>query len=293
MQELKGTGVALVTPFNKDFSVDMDGLSRVIEHSISGGVDYLVVMGTTAENATLSESEKKAVISKVIDVNAGRLPLVIGIGGNNTAQLIQELSERDLRDFTAILSVSPYYNRPSQAGIYAHYKAVAQASKLPVILYNVPGRTGSNVLPETVLKLAQDSSNIIGVKEAAGDITQMMRILKDRNNEFLVLSGDDMLALPTISAGGEGVISVLGQGLPKPFTTMINNGLSGNYEEAYKGHYELMPATDLIFSEGNPAGIKALLAHKGLCLDTVRLPLVSATDALKQNIATYLNDTGL
>ncbi|MFI8378132.1 MULTISPECIES: 4-hydroxy-tetrahydrodipicolinate synthase [unclassified Leeuwenhoekiella] len=293
MQELKGTGVALVTPFNKDFSVDFDGLSRVIEHCISGGVDYLVIMGTTAENATLTEAEKKEVIAKSIAVNAGRLPLVLGVGGNNTAQIVEELQTKDLSAFTAILSVSPYYNRPSQTGIYAHYKAIAEATKLPIILYNVPGRTGSNVLPETIIKLANDFSNIIGVKEAAGDITQMMRIIKDRPENFLVISGDDMLALPTISAGGDGVISVLGQGLPKPFSIMINQGLAGEFKEAYATHYDLMLATDLIFAEGNPAGIKALLAHKSLCLDTVRLPLVAASDTLKNNIATYLNDSGL
>lgn len=293
MQELKGTGVALVTPFKEDLSLDLEGLSNVIENCIAGGVDYLVVMGTTAENATLTEDEKEKVIAKAIEVNAGRLPLVLGVGGNNTTRIIQELTEKDLSAFTAILSVSPYYNRPSQTGIYEHYKALASVSKLPIILYNVPGRTGSNVLPETIIRLANDCPNIIGVKEAAGDITQMMRIIKDRPSNFLVISGDDVLALPTISAGGDGVISVLGQGVPKPFSKMVKEGLNGNFKEAYALHYQLMPAADLIFAEGNPAGIKAMLAQKEVCLDTVRLPLVAASMSLRANIATYLNDTGL
>ena len=293
MQELKGTGVALVTPFKEDLSLDLEGLSNVIENCIAGGVDYLVVMGTTAENATLTEDEKEKVIAKAIEVNAGRLPLVLGVGGNNTIRIIQELTEKDLSAFTAILSVSPYYNRPSQTGIYEHYKALASVSKLPIILYNVPGRTGSNVLPETIIRLANDCPNIIGVKEAAGDITQMMRIIKDRPSNFLVISGDDVLALPTISAGGDGVISVLGQGVPKPFSKMVKEGLNGNFKEAYALHYQLMPAADLIFAEGNPAGIKAMLAQKEVCSDTVRLPLVAASMSLRANIATYLNDTGL
>ncbi|MAW94617.1 MULTISPECIES: 4-hydroxy-tetrahydrodipicolinate synthase [unclassified Leeuwenhoekiella] len=293
MQELKGTGVALITPFNEDYSIDFDALAQIIEYNIEGGTDYLVILGTTAENATLTAEEQQSVINKAVAVNAGRLPLVLGAGGNNTAALTQSLEKKDLSAFSAVLSVSPYYNRPSQAGIFAHYSQVAKASKLPVILYNVPGRTGSNVLPETVIKLALAEPNIIGVKEAMGDLTQMMRLIKDRPDGFLVLSGDDMIALPTVSVGGEGVISVLGQGLPKMFSNMIREGLSGNFEAAYDKHYKLMRATDLIFAEGNPAGIKALLAHKGLCKDTVRLPLMSATTVLKQDIATYLQDNGL
>lgn len=285
MQELKGTGVALATPFNEDLSLDLNGLGQLVEYNISGGVDYLVVMGTTAENATLTTTEKDIVIAKVIEVNAGRLPLVLGVGGNNTAALVEELKTRDFSGFKAILSVSPYYNRPTQAGIYAHYLAVAEASPLPVILYNVPGRTGSNILPETVIKLANTTENIIGVKEAAGDLAQMMRLIKDRPDGFLVLSGDDLLALPTVSAGGDGVISVLAQGLPGIFSEMMKQGLQSNFTEAYEKHYTLMPAVDLIFAEGNPAGIKALLASKKICKGSVRLPLVPATETLKQNIA--------
>lgn len=293
MHELKGTGVALITPFKTDYSIDFDALARIIEYNIEGGTDYLVILGTTAENATLNAEEQQAVIQKAVEVNAGRLPLVLGAGGNNTATLTESLKKKDLSAFNAVLSVSPYYNRPSQAGIFAHYTQVAKASKLPVILYNVPGRTGSNVLPETVIKLAKSESNIIGVKEAMGDLTQMMRLIKDRPEGFLVLSGDDMIALPTVSVGGEGVISVLGQGLPEIFSNMIREGLKGDYVSAYEKHYKLMKATDLIFAEGNPAGIKALLAHKGLCEDVVRLPLMPATADLKQDIATYLEDYGL
>tara|TARA_R110002020_G_scaffold454448_2_gene670058 strand:+ start:11343 stop:12218 length:876 start_codon:yes stop_codon:yes gene_type:complete len=288
MQQFKGTGVALVTPFNNDLSLDLDGLSRVIEHSIDGGVEYLVVLGTTAENATLTQEEKEQVIKRSIEVNKNRVPLMLGIGGNNTAHIIQELKERDLSQFDGILSVSPYYNRPSQAGIYAHYEAISKASPLPILLYNVPGRTGSNMLPETVLKLGRDFDNIFGIKEAAGDITQMLRLLKDKPEGFMVISGDDMLAAPTVTAGGDGVISVLGQGIPDVLSDMIRDGLSGDQAMAYSKHFRLMPAIDLIFAEGNPAGIKALLAQKGLCLPVVRLPLVQASENLNEKIATYL-----
>ncbi|WP_416443074.1 4-hydroxy-tetrahydrodipicolinate synthase [Leeuwenhoekiella sp. A16] len=288
MQQFKGTGVALVTPFNNDLSLDLDGLSRVIEHSIDGGVEYLVVLGTTAENATLTQEEKEQVIKRSIEVNKNRVPLMLGIGGNNTAHIIQELKERDLFEFDGVLSVSPYYNRPSQAGIYAHYEAISKASPLPILLYNVPGRTGSNMLPETVLKLGRDFDNIFGIKEAAGDITQMLRLLKDKPEGFMVISGDDMLAAPTVTAGGDGVISVLGQGIPDVLSDMIRDGLSGDQAMAYSKHFRLMPAIDLIFAEGNPAGIKALLAQKGLCLPVVRLPLVQASENLNDKIATYL-----
>lgn len=288
MQQFKGTGVALVTPFNTDLSLDLKGLANVVEHSIEGGVEYLVVLGTTAESATLTKGEKQEVIDQVIQVNSGRVPLVLGVGSNNTQEVVNEVKNRDLKNFEAILSVSPYYNRPTQAGIYAHFEAVSQNSKLPIILYNVPGRTGSNMLPETILKIAQHNPNIIGVKEAAGDMVQMLRILKDKPDDFLVLSGDDMLALPTVFAGGDGVISVIGQGLPEDFSSMIRDGLDAQTERAFQKHYNLMPIIDLIFAEGNPAGIKALLANQDLCKATVRLPLMQATPQLNEQIATYL-----
>lgn len=286
MQQLKGTGVALVTPFDENLKVDGPVLIKLIDHCIAGGLDYLVVMGTTAENSTLTKDEKELVIKTAVDATKSRVPLVLGIGGNDTAALCREVRERDLSGFSAILSVSPYYNRPTQAGIYAHYSAFAKASPLPIILYNVPLRTGSNLLPETVIKLAEDFENIIGIKEAAGDFVQTLRLLKDRPEDFLVISGEDMLALPTVAAGGDGVISVLAQALPKELSGMINNGLRGNLKAANEAHFKLMPFIDSIFAEGNPAGIKALLNLLGICRAHVRLPLVDATEALGQRLAT-------
>lgn len=289
MQSLRGTGVALITPFNEDLSIDFDGLTRLIEHNIDQGTDYLVALGTTAESATLSSEEKKQVKQHIISVNNGRLPLVLGLGGNNTAAVIAELTAAGTLDgFDAILSVSPYYNRPTQEGIYAHYKAISEASPLPIIMYNVPSRTGSNMEASTSLRLAHDFENIIAIKEAAGDMTQALRLLRDRPEGFLVISGDDMLALPMVSAGGDGVISVIGQGLVASFSTMIRDGLEGAFAKAYTAHYQIMPSIDLIFEEGNPAGIKSLLAQLNICQDHVRLPLVKATENLKQKIAAYL-----
>jgi 4-hydroxy-tetrahydrodipicolinate synthase len=226
MQSLIGTGVALVTPFKKDFSIDFEALQRIVNFSIDGGVEYLVVMGTTAENATLTQAEKELVINAVIDFNKGRLPLVLGVGGNNTMQVVEELKTRDFSAFEAILSVSPYYNKPTQEGIYQHYKAIAEASPVPVILYNVPGRTSSNMLPQTVIRLANDFDNIVAIKEAAGDMAQALQLIKNAPKDFLVISGDDMIALPIVLAGGAGVISVIGQGFPKEFSEMIRLGLN-------------------------------------------------------------------
>ncbi|HEA30260.1 MAG TPA: 4-hydroxy-tetrahydrodipicolinate synthase [Leeuwenhoekiella sp.] len=288
MQQFRGTGVALITPFKEDLSIDTRALTQLIEYNINSGIEYLVVMGTTAENATLSPAEKELVISTAVKAAAQRVPLVLGIGGNNTAAICQEIRDRDLTDFDALLSVSPYYNKPTQQGIYAHYKAIAEVSPLPIILYNVPGRTSSNILPETVFKLTIDCKNIIGIKEAAGDMVQLLRLLKDRPQGFMVISGDDMLALPTVFAGGDGVISVLGQGLPELFSQMIRDGLNGKYKEANDAQYVLMPFVDLIFSEGNPAGIKALLALREMGGTAVRLPLVKASELLTQNLATRL-----
>ena len=289
MQSLRGTGVALITPFNEDLSIDFDGLTRLIEHNISEGTDYLVALGTTAESATLSVEEKQQVKQHIVSVNKGRLPLVLGVGGNNTAAVIAELTTAGTVDgFDAILSVSPYYNRPTQEGIYAHYKAIAEASPLPIIMYNVPSRTGSNMEASTTLRLARDFANIIAIKEAAGNMTQALRLLKDRPEGFLVISGDDMLALPMVSAGGDGVISVIGQGLVSGFSTMIRDGLEGAFAKAYTAHYQIMPSIDLIFEEGNPAGIKSLLAQLNICQDHVRLPLVKATPALEQKISDFL-----
>lgn len=284
MNKFVGTGVALVTPFKKDISVDTMALTSVVNHCIDGGVDYLVVLGTTAEAATLSDIEKQLVISTVVSANAGRLPLVLGIGGNNTMAIIETIKNQNLEDFDAILSVSPYYNKPSQEGIYQHFMTIAESSPLPMLIYNVPGRTASNVLPETVVRLALNSKNIVGIKEASGDLVQVMQIVKDKPKDFLVISGDDATALATVLAGGSGVISVLGQGVPSEFSSMIKAGLGGQVDAAYKLQYDLLGVIHLIFEEGNPAGIKSVLETLGLSTATVRLPLVEATDKLKKRI---------
>lgn len=288
MKELIGTGVALITPFKNDFSVDIAGLQKVVDFNIENGVDYLVVLGTTAESATLSKEEKQIVIDTVISANNGRVPLVLGIGGNNTREVIAEMKYRDLAAFTAILSVSPYYNKPTQEGIYQHFAAIAKASPLPMVLYNVPGRTASNMLPETVIRLAKEFEKIVAIKEAAGDIVQAMRMISGCPKDFLVISGDDMIALPMVLAGGAGVISVIGEGFPKEFSQMIKLGLDKKVDEAYKIHYKIAPAIDYIFEEGNPAGIKAVFKKLGICGDTVRLPLVGVSDGLRRKIGAFV-----
>ena len=287
MQSLIGSGVALVTPFKKDFSIDTEALKRVVNFSIDGGIEYLVVLGTTAENATLSPQEKEQVIITVIEANNGRLPLVLGVGGNNTMEIVHELKIRDLSAFVAILSVSPYYNKPTQEGIYQHFKTIAEASPIPIILYNVPGRTGSNMLPATVLRLAHDFDNIVAIKEAAGDIVQAMQILKSKPENFLVISGDDMIALPMVLAGGAGVISVIGQGFPKEFSEMIRLGLNRKVDEAYKYQYLLADVIDMIFEQGNPAGIKQVLATLKISENTVRLPLVNVDQELSVRLEKF------
>ena len=289
MEQLVGTGVALVTPFKEDFSIDTIALAKIVNYCVHGGIDYLVVLGTTGESVVLSKKEKQLVIDTIVDANAGRLPLVLGVGSNNTAAVVEELQETDLKDFVAILSVSPYYNRPTQEGIYQHFKAISLASPKPIILYNVPGRTGSNMLPETVLRLANDFNNIVGIKEACGDMVQIMRTIKDKPADFMVISGDDFTALSTVLAGGSGVISVLGQGLPSEFSQMIRFGLSGQVKEAFALHYAIQDGMDLIFKEGNPAGIKSMLEAVGLGTAVVRLPLVEATATLKKTIKSFLN----
>ena len=290
MKALIGTGVALVTPFNLDGSVDLDGLERLVNFQIDNGINYLVVLGTTGEGVTLTSEEKEAVKSTIVRANAGRLPLVLGMGGNNTAALVNEIQNTDLSEYTAILSVSPYYNKPTQEGIYQHFKAVAEASPKPIILYNVPGRTGSNVSPDTVVRLAKDFENIVAVKEAAGDIVQAMRLIQNKPKDFLVISGDDMIALPMTLAGGAGVISVIGQGLPQDFSTMIQHGLNGNVVAANELHYKVMDSIDYIFEEGNPAGIKAMLDKLEICSNAVRIPLVPATYDLQEKINNFVDN---
>ncbi|WP_299188943.1 4-hydroxy-tetrahydrodipicolinate synthase [uncultured Aquimarina sp.] len=286
---LKGTGVALATPFKNDGSIDFDGVESLVEFCVNGGVEYLVVLGTTAESVTLSKDEKKALVDHIVTVNKKRLPLVIGIGGNNTASIIQEIKDTELSAFDAILSVVPMYNRPTQEGIYQHFKIINDQSPLPVLLYNVPSRTGTNMAAETTLKLAQ-LDKIVGIKEATGDFTQVLKILKDRPKDFLVISGDDALALPAVTAGGDGVISVIGQGFPEEFSEMIRLGLSGDTQQAFEILYKLLPILDYAFEEGNPAGIKNILKNKGICGDHLRLPLIPVSKNLADRIDNYIKN---
>lgn len=289
VKELVGTGVALVTPFKEDLSVDVTALQNIVEYNIANGVNYLVVLGTTGEPATLTAEEKQLVINTVVKVNAGRLPLVLGIGGNNTMAVVAELKERDLSNFSAILSVSPYYNKPTQEGIYQHFKAIALASPKPIIVYNVPGRTGSNMLPSTTVRLAKDFDNIVAIKEACGDMVQILSIIKNKPKDFMVISGDDFTALSTVLAGGSGVISVIGQGIPAEFSKVISLGLENNAADAHALYNTLHDGIDFIFREGNPAGIKAIFENLNLATAKVRLPLLEATPELKATIQTFMN----
>ncbi len=290
MQSLIGTGVALVTPFKKDLTVDVEALKRIVNYQIDNQIEYLVVLGTTAENVTLSAEEKELVIQTVIEVNANRIPMVLGVGGSNTVQVVNELKTRDLSAFVAILSVSPYYNKPTQEGMYQHFKAISEASPKPIILYNVPARTGSNMLPSTVIRLANDFKNIVAIKEAAGDMVQAMQLIQNKPKDFLVISGDDMIALPIVLAGGSGVISVIGEGIPKQFSEMIRLGLKGKVREAYDIHYRVADGINLIFEQGNPAGIKEIFSYLGLSENTVRLPLVNVDADLAVRIKNFMKE---
>ena len=282
--KLTGTGVALVTPFHKDGSIDFKSFRKVIEHCISGKADYLVPLGTTGESVTLSKDEKRAVIDFVIEVNEDRLPVVLGLGGNNTNEIIHSIEHYSFKYIDAILSVSPYYNKPSQRGIVAHYKAIANASPVPVIIYNVPSRTSMNIAAETTLQLAEEMKNIIGVKEASGNFDQCMRILKNKPKDFLFISGDDAITLPLIALGGEGVISVVANAYPKEFSEMVRLAREGNFERARKLQYKLLAFTNLLFAEGSPAGIKAALSLLGITQEYLRLPLVPVSRTLANKI---------
>lgn len=290
MQSLIGTGVALVTPFKKDLTVDVEALKRIVNYQIDNQIEYLVVLGTTAENVTLNAEEKDLVINTVIEVNANRIPMVLGVGGSNTAQVVTELKSRDLSAFVAVLSVSPYYNKPTQEGIYQHFKAISEASPKPIILYNVPARTGSNILPSTVIRLANDFKNIVAIKEAAGDMVQAMNLIQNKPKDFLVISGDDMIALPIVLAGGSGVISVIGEGIPNQFSEMIRLGLKGKVREAYEIHYRVAKGIELIFEQGNPAGIKEIFRYLGLSENMVRLPLVNVDADLAARIEKFMKE---
>ena len=285
-----GTGVALVTPFTSEMNVDHDALAELVDYNIENGIEYLVISGTTGESVTITKQEKKEIVQTVHKINNGRVPMVLGIGGNNTEAVIEEIKSTDLSIFDAILSVSPYYSKPTQEGIFQHFKAVANACPVPIIIYNVPGRTSSNILPETTVRIAKACSNVIAVKEACNNVGQYLRLLKIKPKDFMVISGDDDLALGVTLAGGSGVISVIGQAFPKEFSEMIRLGLAGKAKESYALHYKLMDATAAIFSENNPAGIKGLLNVLGLCNDLVRLPLVPATKELKERLEIVVED---
>jgi len=278
---IKGTGVALITPFTGHHEVDEPALTRLVNHCIDGGVDFLVVLGTTGEGATLSAEEKARVQEIVATANNGRLPLVLGVGGNNTRAVAKAASEVDAARYRAVLSVSPYYNKPTQEGIFQHFKTVSEASSVPVILYNVPGRTASNMTADTTLRIARECPNVMGIKEASGNLEQVMQILAGRPDGFHVYSGDDALTIPMIYMGAEGVISVMGQAYPRAFSNAVRYAMEGQLEQANRLHYAQLPMIDLLFAEGNPAGVKAALEAMGIAGTAVRLPLVAASNSLR------------
>ncbi|MFN3021691.1 4-hydroxy-tetrahydrodipicolinate synthase [Chryseobacterium sp. TY3] len=283
MSNLKGVGVALVTPFNEDLSVDFDSLTKLVDYNIDNGTNYLVVLGTTAEAATLSNDEKQQIVEHIIKVNNKRVPLVLGIGGNNTMEVVKQIEETDLSDFEAVLSVSPYYNKPNQEGLYQHYKAIASTGE-NIIIYNVPSRTGQNIEADTTLRLAKEFPNLMMIKEAAPNILQYFDILRKKPANFNLVSGDDEYTLPVTLAGGNGVISVIGQAYPKEFSTMLQLAFDGKVKEAYEIHNKLVDITRLIFAEGNPCGIKTILAEMGIIKNILRLPLTKASEALQDKI---------
>ena len=287
--KFKGTGVAIITPFNnKDTSIDYKALGKLVDFIIKGGAEYIVALGTTGESVTLSKEEKQSVVTHIIENVNKRVPIVLGLGGNNTQEILNSLKKTsDFNHIDAILSVSPYYNKPNQRGIYQHYKAISEASPVPIILYNVPGRTSSNITAETTLKLADEFKNIIAIKEASGNLEQCMKIIKYKPKDFLVISGDDMLTLPMIASGADGVISVVANAFPKDFSEMTRQILAGNVKEAQKLHYKLTDIIEQLFADGNPAGVKAVLEMMKICSSNVRLPLVKVNKAT-QNALTEL-----
>lgn len=290
---LRGFGVALITPFNEDESIDYDALARLVDYQIQNNTDYLVVLGTTAETPTLSDEEKKKVVESVVNRVNGRIPVVQGVGGNNTAALVKQLKEDNFDGIDAILSVTPYYNKPSQEGLYQHYKAIAQASRLPIILYNVPGRTGVNMTAETTLRLANEFDNIVAVKEASGDMTQMDDIIKRKPENFEVISGDDGVTFPLITLGAIGVISVIGNALPKEFSRMTRLALAGDYENALTIHHTFSELFSLLFVDGNPAGVKCMMHMMGYIENKLRLPLVPTRITTFEKIRLVLNELNI
>ncbi len=284
MKRFKGTGVAIVTTFKSDSSIDFSALGRVIEHVIKGGVNYIVALGTTGESVTLSKDEKKAVVSYVVEAVDGRLPVVVGIGGNNTQEVVNSIRHANLDGVDGILSVAPYYNKPGQRGLFQHFKAVSASSSLPVIIYNVPGRTGCNISAETCIELAHEFENIVAVKEASGDMGQIMKILRGKPENFNVISGDDMMTIPVIAAGGNGVISVLANAFPAQCSELVNHALKSNYKSARDIQYRFIEMIELLFVEGNPSGVKEMLSIMNICHNTVRLPLVPVSRTIHTRI---------
>jgi 4-hydroxy-tetrahydrodipicolinate synthase len=274
MKKFRGTGVAIITPFKNDSSIDFSALGRVVNHVINGGVNYIVVLGTTGESVTLTKDEKKAIISYVVEVTDNRVPLVVGIGGNSTQEVINCIRHSNLTGIEGILSVAPYYNKPNQRGLFQHFKAIANSTSIPVILYNVPGRTCSNISSDTCLELANVCENIVGIKEASGDMAQIMRIIKNKPDNFNVISGDDLMTIPIIASGGSGVISVLANAFPLATSELVTNSLKSNFKSAREIQLRYLEMIELLFIDGNPAGVKAMLSMMNLCLNTLRLPLV-------------------
>ncbi len=285
MHPFSGTGVALITPFNSENEVDFPALDRIVEHVISGGVNYIVALGTTGETPTLSHGEKASVLRAILAKTAGRVPVVCGAGGNDTKEVLHWVEDVSSLKIAGLLSVVPYYNKPSQEGLYRHFSTIAEATKLPIILYNVPGRTVANMLPETSLRLAREFSNIVAIKEASGSLPQCMELVAGAPENFAVLSGDDDLVLPQIACGMQGVISVAANCYTGDFTQMVNAALKGDFETARSLQYKLLPAIKLLFAEGNPTGVKAVMSQMGLCENILRLPLVEASETLSQKLA--------
>ena len=290
MKEIQGHGVAIITPFKRDGTIDFDALQVIVNHLIAGGVDFIVLLGTTAETATLSKEENISLVNHIINVNSRRLPLILGLGGNNTREILEMFEWFDLSAFSGLLSVSPYYNKPNQEGLYQHFKTIATHSSLPVILYNVPSRTGVNISPETVLRLATDFKNIVAIKEASGDFHQAQTIIKICPPNFSILSGDDEMSLPLILAGAKGVISVIGNAVPQQYSKIIHQGLLRNIDEAYSIQYQLLNLIRMIYLEGNPTGIKVLMEALDLCENNLRLPLVSASKELSLKLKEELKN---
>jgi len=290
MKKFKGTGVAIITPFKSDSSIDFAAMGRVVNHVINGGVNYIVALGTTGESVTLTHDEKNAVISYVAEIIDGRIPLVVGIGGNNTQEVINSIRQADLEKVDGIMSVAPYYNKPTQKGLLMHFKAIATCSPVPVIVYNVPSRTSCNMSADTSIELAHEYDNIVAIKEASGDISQIMKIVKGKPDNFNVISGDDMMTLPIIATGGIGVISVLANAFPAAVSEMVNHALKHDFKKARELQFKYLEATELLFTEGNPAGVKAFMSLQNLCNNTLRLPLTTVSRSTYSRIQKVLEE---